>query len=101
MGPPPKVNVNGTTVFICCEGCRERLLAEPDKYLAKLVAMRAEKSTSERSDTAAHVDLPPIGAAQIIESDERGSEAAADDETSADAALSIPRVSELPQEGPR
>ena len=23
-------------VFICCEGCRERLLADPDRYLAKL-----------------------------------------------------------------
>lgn len=36
MGPPVKVDVNGRSVFICCEGCRERLLAEPQKYLAKL-----------------------------------------------------------------
>jgi Cu(I)/Ag(I) efflux system membrane fusion protein len=36
MGPPLKVNVNGTSVWICCEGCREDLLADPDKYLAKL-----------------------------------------------------------------
>jgi Cu(I)/Ag(I) efflux system membrane fusion protein len=36
MGPPIKVEVNGRSVFICCEGCRESLLAEPAKYLAKL-----------------------------------------------------------------
>ena len=39
MGTPKKVDVNGTPVFICCDGCRERLLAEPEKYLAKLAAM--------------------------------------------------------------
>lgn len=36
MGTPIKVDVQGRPVFICCEGCRERLLAEPKKYLAKL-----------------------------------------------------------------
>lgn len=36
MGAPPKVDVNGKPVFICCEACREDLLAEPDKYLAAL-----------------------------------------------------------------
>ena len=36
MGTPIKVDVNGRPVFICCEGCRESLLAEPAKYLAKL-----------------------------------------------------------------
>jgi Cu(I)/Ag(I) efflux system membrane fusion protein len=38
MGTPPKVDVNGRTVFLCCEGCRARLLADPEKYLAKLPA---------------------------------------------------------------
>lgn len=36
MGAPIKVIVQGRTVFICCEGCRESLLAEPTKYLARL-----------------------------------------------------------------
>lgn len=36
MGTPPKVDVNGRSVFICCEGCRAGLLAEPMKYLANL-----------------------------------------------------------------
>ena len=36
MGIPIKVDVQGQPVFICCEGCRKGLLAEPEKYLAKL-----------------------------------------------------------------
>lgn len=36
MGAPVKVLVEGRPVFICCEGCRAPLLAEPAKYLAKL-----------------------------------------------------------------
>ncbi len=36
MGTPIKVDVRGQPVFICCEGCRESLLAEAVKYLARL-----------------------------------------------------------------
>ncbi|MDA7977807.1 MAG: hypothetical protein MPJ50_03430 [Pirellulales bacterium] len=41
MGTPVKVMVptadgNETPVFICCEACRESLLADSEKYLAKL-----------------------------------------------------------------
>ena len=36
MGPPQKVAVNGRSVWICCSGCRDKLVADPDKYLAKL-----------------------------------------------------------------
>lgn len=36
MGAPEKVDVNGTSVWICCDGCKDKLLADPEKYLAKL-----------------------------------------------------------------
>lgn len=36
MGAPIKVDVDGQQVWICCEGCRDSLLEEPEKYLAKL-----------------------------------------------------------------
>lgn len=36
MGAPIKVDVKGKPVFICCDGCKEELLAKPDEYLAKL-----------------------------------------------------------------
>jgi hypothetical protein len=36
MGKPVKVRVQGRTVFLCCAGCKTKLLANPDKYLKKL-----------------------------------------------------------------
>jgi YHS domain-containing protein len=62
MGTPPKVEVNGQTVFLCCEGCREALLEEPDKYLAKL----AESTSSEHTQVEApDLELPPIGEMEL------------------------------------
>ncbi len=63
MGAPPRVDVNGKTVLICCEGCRERLLDEPEKYLANLSAAGTAADGSE----SAPADLPPIGAPEIVE----------------------------------
>lgn len=36
MGAPEKVNVEGRDVWICCDGCRGKLLNEPEIYLANL-----------------------------------------------------------------
>jgi Cu(I)/Ag(I) efflux system membrane fusion protein len=36
MGLPLKVDVEGQTVWICCKGCKQKLLDNPDKFLAKL-----------------------------------------------------------------
>jgi hypothetical protein len=36
MGAPERVNVDGREVWICCDGCRDKLLNEPEKYLANL-----------------------------------------------------------------
>lgn len=64
MGAPPKVDVNGTPVFICCEGCRKSLLEEPKKYLAKL----AEDFTAKDSqESVPQMDLPPLGDFQMTE----------------------------------
>ena len=36
MGAPQKIGVGGEQVWICCAGCKDRLLENPDEYLAKL-----------------------------------------------------------------
>ena len=36
MGVPIKVRAKGTDVFVCCDGCKDAVLAETDKFLAKL-----------------------------------------------------------------
>ena len=38
MGMPPKVVLAGKTVFLCCNGCRKKAEADPDKTLAKVAA---------------------------------------------------------------
>ncbi len=67
MGIPPKVDLAGRTVFICCEGCRKTLLDDPQKYLAKLDEAAAEPSAAEPTgDGGPQIDLPPIGPIEII-----------------------------------
>ena len=36
MGKPVKVTVKDRDVYLCCEGCRETIESDPDKFLAKL-----------------------------------------------------------------
>jgi len=36
MGMPIKVTVKGQDVYLCCEGCKETLEKNADKYLAKM-----------------------------------------------------------------
>ncbi|WP_339909533.1 efflux RND transporter periplasmic adaptor subunit [Symmachiella dynata] len=92
MGAPPKVDVNGTPVFLCCEGCRESLLEEPEMYLAKL----ADDSTAmETPADSQQFDLPPIGDFQMIETQEELPNMEAPQETDNDAA-----ENELPPEKP-
>jgi hypothetical protein len=38
MGVPPRVVVAGRVVFLCCEGCEDKLKSNPEKYLAGLPA---------------------------------------------------------------
>jgi Cu(I)/Ag(I) efflux system membrane fusion protein len=63
MGTPKKVDVNGTPVFICCEGCRKSLLDEPQKYLDKLAAATSSESIVDSQE----LSLPPIGAMSAIQ----------------------------------
>lgn len=40
MGVPPKVTIDGKSVFLCCKGCREELQAKPAVMLAKVEAFK-------------------------------------------------------------
>jgi membrane fusion protein, copper/silver efflux system len=58
MGVPPKVEVNEKIVFLCCEGCRDGLLADPEKYFAILEEAKKNPNTF---NAPAEMELPPIG----------------------------------------
>lgn len=53
MGVPVKLDVAGQTVFVCCEGCKEQAMEEPEKTLAQLAKTRGEKGAV--GDTAKSV----------------------------------------------
>jgi hypothetical protein len=36
MGVPPKIQVEGQDVFLCCMGCAEEIKKDPQQYLGKL-----------------------------------------------------------------
>ncbi len=53
MGTPVKVDVEGTSVFICCEGCRANLLKNPQKYLEKLSGGPGNPPSNSGADSTA------------------------------------------------
>lgn len=44
MGAPVKVMVKDQPVYLCCEGCEKRALANPDKTLASVADLKAKKA---------------------------------------------------------
>ena len=64
MGTPIKIDVKGRPVFICCEGCRDSLLEEPEKYLALLANRQA---TDDSPESVPEINLPPMGILKIVE----------------------------------
>ena len=67
MGAPPKVDVNGEAVFICCEGCRNSLLEQPQKYLELIKTANTSKN---KFDSENDTELPPLGMPESMESDD-------------------------------
>jgi Cu(I)/Ag(I) efflux system membrane fusion protein len=73
MGAPEKLVIDGQTLFVCCEGCKEEALADPQKTLARLALIKegetsassgeiatssAENETEEAEVAAALAELP-------------------------------------------
>jgi hypothetical protein len=42
MGPPLKLAIEGQPVFLCCPGCKNKALADPQGTLAKVAKLRKE-----------------------------------------------------------
>jgi hypothetical protein len=70
MGTPIKLEIEGRTVFICCEGCRDGWVNEPAKYFEILddyLAGNPSKSTSPPSSesTIPQLELPTMELPQM------------------------------------
>jgi membrane fusion protein, copper/silver efflux system len=47
MGSPIKLTIEGQTVFICCEGCRQTALEEPQETLDKVQKLREANAVTK------------------------------------------------------
>jgi len=65
MGTPIKLTVKGRDVFLCCEGCRDAVMNDPDKFLAKLDA-NGTVIVAPKGDPAPTETAPPADAAPPI-----------------------------------
>ena len=57
MGTPVKVMVNNQPVFVCCNGCRQKALANPARTLAMVEQLKAQ--TAEAETNASLAKLSP------------------------------------------
>lgn len=53
MGTPIKLKIKDRTVFICCEGCRDGWVSEPEKYFRILDQYLSGDTSTEREEVAA------------------------------------------------
>ena len=47
MGPPVKTTLNGTAVYLCCEGCRAAALRDPEQAVYTARANRDKPPTAD------------------------------------------------------
>ena len=72
MGTPVKLEIEGRTVFICCEGCRDAWVNEPAKYFKILDDYLSGNSKTENSEVPTPIsptgddgDLPQMELPQM------------------------------------
>ena len=63
MGPPVKVTVGGRTVFLCCDGCREKAMADPEATLRTLDQPVKQDAADKAAPGEDKPELPPPSAA--------------------------------------
>lgn len=48
MGTPVQIEINGKKVFLCCEGCRDTALEDPNATLKKAEQLKKPKPTDKK-----------------------------------------------------
>ena len=56
MGVPDKLVIEGKTVFVCCEGCKEEALANPQKTVAKVTALQSATAVAPSIESESTAD---------------------------------------------
>ena len=61
MGPPVKVSIDGQSVFLCCEGCKDQALAKLEETLAHVAKSKRDKPPAPAMQPPGD-DVPPAPA---------------------------------------
>ena len=54
MGEPVKLMIDGQPVFLCCPGCREQALTDPEETLAKVEKLKQKKPAPPAAEDKRH-----------------------------------------------
>ena len=71
MGVPVKLRIQGQTVFICCDGCKDQAIEEPEKILAQVAKTRGRKESASAAGPALPPEAPSAEQAKAKSADER------------------------------
>ena len=44
MGAPIKIDIDGKSVFLCCEGCKAKALRDPEATLAVVAKLKSNNA---------------------------------------------------------
>ena len=47
MGPPIKLMIEDQPVFLCCDGCKDEALANPEKTLARVESLKKDAAAKK------------------------------------------------------
>ena len=53
MGPPVKLMIEGQSVFLCCDGCKDSAMENPAATLAKVAALKGKKPVEASTSSEA------------------------------------------------
>lgn len=65
MGTPVKLQIGERTVFICCEGCRDGWIKDPDKYFKILDDYAAGNPSKPVTPSGSNLELPQMELPQM------------------------------------
>jgi len=68
MGVPPKVEINGYVIFVCCDACREDVVSKPAFHMAKIEEYKL--GGPNESNPSDELEVPEIGEITPIASGE-------------------------------
>jgi len=86
MGVPIALSLEGGTVFLCCAGCEDSAMSDPEGTLAKVAALKAASAAKAEAETATETETEAETADDSAEAEAKPETNAANEAPEAEAA---------------